>query len=201
MIETEIKLFVPDRQAALSQIETAGAVLVSPRVYEHNLRYENAVGNLTSHGIVLRLRQDTRARLTYKEPLPIQSHDGVMMRAEVEVTVDDFEKMDVILKRLGFHPYIVYEKYRTTYHLGETEVVLDEMPYGDFIEIEGPAPAIESALAALGWQDTPRFLGSYMELFALVKTTLGLEFHDLTFANFEGITVPPEIFRRYRSEH
>jgi hypothetical protein len=40
-----------------------------------------------------------------------------------------------------------------------------------------------------------------MELFALVKTTLGLEFHDLTFANFEGITVPPEIFRRYRSEH
>jgi hypothetical protein len=31
-------------------------------------------------------------------------------------------------------------------------------------------------------------------LFAQVKTALNLFCHDLTFANFEGITVPPGVF-------
>ncbi|MBN1201937.1 MAG: class IV adenylate cyclase [Anaerolineae bacterium] len=196
LIETEVKLFTPDLDAVRARLETAGAALDQARVHEHNIRYEDAGGTLTGRGIVLRLRRDRRARLTYKEPPSggVSLSPGVWTRFEAEVTVDDLDTMDVILQRLGFHPHVVYEKYRTTYRLGDAEIVLDEMPYGDFIEVEGTPEAIESALAALGMQAEPRLLLSYMALFERVKAALGLDIHDLTFANFEGVDVPPEVF-------
>jgi adenylate cyclase class 2 len=196
LLETEVKIHVPDLDAIRQRLEQAGAVLVHPRVYEHNVRYEDAAGSLTPRAIVLRLRQDTRVRLTYKAPpdADLDLPADVRTRFEAEVTVDDFEVMDVILQRLGFHPDVVYEKYRTTYQLDGTEVVLDEMPYGSFVEVEGPAPAIEAVLARLGLGAAPRILVSYMVLFGWVKQTLGLDVHDLTFANFAGVRVPPGVF-------
>jgi adenylate cyclase class 2 len=199
-VETEVKVYVPDPEAIRARLEQAGATRVKERVYEHNVRYENAAETLTGREIVLRLRQDERARLTFKAPpaTDVDLPENVLTRFEAEVTVDDFDTMDVILQRLGFHPHVVYEKYRTTYTLGEAEIVLDEMPYGPFIEVEGTAAAIESALAALGLAGAPRLLASYMELFERVKTALDLDMYDLTFANFEGVDVPPEVFRSGR---
>ena len=196
LTETEIKVYVGDLNATRARLESAGAVLVTPRVFEANVRYENEDESLTRDGIVLRLRQDTRTRLTYKEPPPADDAlpRDVLTRFEAEVTVDDFDTMDTILQRLGFHPHVIYEKYRTTYQLGAAEVVLDEMPYGHFIEIEGPAEAIAATLVALGMAESPRILGSYMALFDRVKAALRLDVHDLTFANFEGVDVPPEVF-------
>jgi adenylate cyclase class 2 len=196
LVETEVKIAISDRAAILARLDEAGAALAAGRTYEHNVRYEDDGETLTPAGIVLRLRQDARARLTYKAPLPDETsaRDGIKSRFEAEVTVDDFDTMDVILQRLGYHPFVVYEKYRTTYRLGEVEIVLDEMPFGDFLEIEGPAHAIEAALAALGLADAPRFAESYMELFERVKAALSLDVHDLSFANFEGITVPLDAF-------
>ncbi|WP_119068002.1 class IV adenylate cyclase [Aggregatilinea lenta] len=196
LVETEIKIYMPDLDAITARLAQIGAAEVKPRVYEHNIRYEDAANSLSPSGMVLRMRQDTRARLTFKAP-PAEDADlpaNVRTRFEAEVTVDNFETMDLILRRLGYHPNVVYEKYRTTYDYGEVEIVLDEMPFGNFIEVEGPAEGIESALAALGLADAPRILGSYMDLFARVKLALGLAAHDLTFANFDGIDVPPELF-------
>lgn len=196
LVETEVKIYIPDRAAILARLEGAGAVLAAGRTYEHNVRYEDEGETLTPAGIVLRLRQDTRARLTYKAPLPdeLSVRDGIKSRFEAEVTVADFDTMDVILQRLGYHPFVVYEKYRTTYRLDEVEIALDEMPFGDFMEVEGPVHAIESALVALGLAGAPRFPESYMELFDRVKAALSLDVHDLSFANFEGVTVPPDAF-------
>ena len=162
-------------------------------MYERNARYENHDETFTPNGIVLRLRQDLRVRLTYKAPRP-QTAAGVTSRMEAEVTVDDYDTMDLILRQLGYHTYVMYEKYRTTYELGAAEIVLDEMPYGTFIEIEGDVESIEAAVTALDIRDQPRILGSYMDLFAQVRAALKLDVHDLTFANFEGITVPREVF-------
>jgi adenylate cyclase class 2 len=191
-VENEIKVHVPDLDAVAARLVAAGAVLAAPRVFERNVRYENGDQTFSPQGIVLRLRQDARVRLTYKESGTVK--DGALERFEAEVTVDDFDTMDVILRRLGFQPFIVYEKYRATYRLGTAEIVLDEMPYGHFIEIEAESSVIDATLSTLGLQDSPRILVSYLTLFARVKTALGLFCHDLTFANFDGITVPPEVF-------
>jgi adenylate cyclase class 2 len=189
--ETEVKIHVLEFAPIVARLEAGGAILASERVFERNVRYENAEQTFTRNGIVLRLREDTRVRLTYKGPPTLD--DGLMARYEAEVTVDDFDVMDIILIRLGFTPYAVYEKYRTTYTLDQTEVVLDELPYGKFVEIEGEPDAIRAALTTLQLVDLPWVGMSYLALFEHIKTALDLNMNDLTFENFEGIVVPTSV--------
>jgi adenylate cyclase class 2 len=189
--EVEIKLLVADLAAAAHALEAAGAHLAAPRVFEKNVRYTDAAGLLHTHGRVLRLRHDTRTRLTYKEENAdtAASADGIRAHYEAETEVGDFDAMHAILEKLGYTPFMVYEKYRTTYTLDGAEIVLDEMPYGHFIEIEGEAAVIERLIARLGLGDAPRVPFGYVALFALVRAAHGLTFTDLSFANFAGVTL------------
>lgn len=186
--ETEVKLYTPDLAPIQSALERLGATLAKPRVYERNVRYENAEETFAERGIVLRLRQDNQARLTYKAGKSIQ--DGITTRFEAEVVVSDFDTMDTMLNLLGFEPYMTYEKYRTTYTYDGAEIVLDEMPYGNFTEIEGTIDIIELLINKLNLDDAPRLTDSYTRLFDYVCEYLGLDFDDLTFDNFNGIDVP-----------
>jgi adenylate cyclase, class 2 len=85
---------------------------------------------------VLRLRRvGKRATLTYKERFPTRS--AVKQQREDETPIDDPEAMESILDALGFTPALVYEKRRETWTLGKTAIVIDELPFGLFMEIEG----------------------------------------------------------------
>ncbi len=190
--ETEVKLYVPDLAAVQERLEAAGAKLSAPRVYERNVRYDNEERTMTPHGMVVRLREDTRVRLTYKDDGSVV--DGITSRFEAEVEVSDFGAMETILGKLGYTPYLTYEKYRTTYELDGTEIVLDEMPYGNFVEIEGEIEAIKRLIDVLALGSAGRYDGSYSTLFERVRQKMGLTFTDLTFANFEGVTVTESAF-------
>ena len=195
-VEVEVKLFVKDLDTIAVQIVQQGGKLSKERVFERNIRYEDPASSLTPAARVLRLRQDVRARLTYKEPGD-ESHNGnskVSSRTELEVTVSDFDTTDLILKKLGFVPAWLYEKYRTTYEFMDCEITLDEMPFGHFIEVEGDAEDIERVLSALGLGDHPRITRSYSELFLSLKQKMNLPFQDLTFDNFKGIVVVNDVF-------
>lgn len=192
--EVEVKLHAADLQVVQAKLGDLGAQLAKPRVYERNVRYENQANTLTQDDIVLRLRQDDSVRLTYKEPLDAgAAARGVHSRFEAEVTVSDYDAMDTILVRLGYHPYMLYEKYRTTYTLDGAEIVLDEMPYGNFVEIEGDEATINLLLEKLDLKDRPRIPYSYAKLFERIKAALQLDMDDLTFDNFDGVTVPPDV--------
>lgn len=191
--ETEVKLHTPDHAAIEARLLAVGAVLKHARVFERNQRYEDAERNFAHRGVVLRLRQDERARLTYKSPA--SSSGEILTRTELEVEVSDFDTMDALLRALGYHPYMTYEKYRTTYMLGGAEIVLDEMPYGNFTEIEGDHSVILDALRQLDLETAPRLPYSYTQLFDAVRQALHLDFQDLTFANFAGIHVPETAFQ------
>jgi len=193
MMETEVKLYTPDHEAVRSRLEALGAALSAPRVLERNWRYDTPQRSLSASDQVLRLRQDSAIRLTYKGQG--SAANGILSRPEYEVSLDNFETMDAILRALSYQPYMIYEKYRTTYQLGAAEVVLDELPYGRFTEIEGDAPAIEEVIAQLGLSAAPRLMASYTALFERIKRHLGLNFDDLSFANFAGLTVPPEAWQ------
>ncbi len=190
--ETEIKLYTPDHAPILQKMHQLGARLVYPRVLETNLRYENSTDTLTSQGIVLRLRQDNRARLTYKDGGT--TNDGIVTRQELEVEVSDLQITHLILERLGFRVALKYEKYRTTYDYYGAEIVVDELPFGNFIEIEGDIQTIEGIVKTLGLSEARRFTDSYTKLFTNVKSALGLNFDDLTFENFQGIDIPVNVF-------
>ena len=194
-VETEVKIKVDDLAAVERKLHDLDAERKAERVYERNVRYEDAGNTLTPTARVLRLRQDTRVRLTYKEPHDL-ANEKVGARTELEVTISDFDTMDLLLQKLGYHAAWIYEKYRTTYKRHGCEVVLDELPFGPFVEVEGEADAIERVLAELGLQDAPRSTESYSDLFFRVKDRLGLAFRDLTFENFRNVSVPAGLFAR-----
>lgn len=191
-VENEVKIRVENSSEIERKLQSAGGILTGVRTYERNVRYEDADKTLTPAGRVLRLREDKRVRLAYKEPRPSNA-PGIMCRTELEVTVNDFETADMLLQKLGFHPAWIYEKYRTTYTLNECEIMLDEMPYGSFIEIEGEPEEIERMIALLGLNGAKRIIESYSEIFFRLKDQLGLTFGDLTFENFKDVTIAAEM--------
>ena len=67
-LEVEVKFLVADVAAMRQRIEAAGGVLHRGRVYERNIRYDNAWQGLTRQDKLLRLRQDSRNVITFKGP-------------------------------------------------------------------------------------------------------------------------------------
>lgn len=189
--EIEVKFFLNDLPAFEKRLVAQGAVLEHGRVHEVNLRFDTPSGALSRNYQVLRLRQDTQVRVTYKGPGVEQ--DGAQRRQELEFTVSDFNTAQAVFEALGYQVVVMYEKYRTTYVLGPVLVVLDEMPYGSFIEIEGPdGESIQKAARQLGLDWEKRILDSYVSMFERLRQAKGWAFHDLSFANFAGMEVSEE---------
>ena len=185
-LEVEVKFFVPDLAAFRRRLVMAGGVLEKPRVFERNVRYDNGWQGLTRKLQLLRLRQDGQVRLTFKgEPLS-RPDTQAKIREELEVYVNDFEQMAAILQRIGFEPLQVYEKYRETFHFEGVEVVLDELPFGNFVELEGDEAAIRTASGRIGLDWETRILDNYLALMGKLKARHQLPFDDLTFDNFSG---------------
>lgn len=188
--ELEAKFYLVDLVGLQKSLERLDATLVQPRTYERNLRFDTPEGFLTQSAQVLRLRQDTANRLTYKGPGEVQ--EGVSARTEIEFTVGDFENAKKLLEALGYQVNMIYEKYRTIYDLNGVFVTLDEMPFGNFAEIEGADGAsIQAVCEQIGLIWELRTLQSYVQIFQIIKNNLGLTLRDLTFRNFTGITVGP----------
>lgn len=185
-LEIEVKFLVKELATIRRRLERAGASLVKPRIYEHNIRFDTPWQSLMLQGKLLRLRQDKVARITYKGE-PEETHlSEARVREEIEMEVDDFDAAVAILGKVGLEPQQVYEKYRETFQLGQVEVVLDEMPFGDFIELEGDEGAITNAAELLELDWSKRILTNYLGLMQQLKSTHNLPFDDLTFENFAG---------------
>jgi adenylate cyclase, class 2 len=162
--EIEVKFFVRDLAVVEQRLQALGAQRTAERVLETNLRYDTPAGDLTREQRVLRLRQDVGAVMTYKGPA--RAGESVSMRQEIEFQVSDFAAARRLIEALGYVIYMIYEKYRTTYTLGNLEIVLDEMPFGAFVEIEGPdGDQIQQAAAQLKLDWDARSSASYLALF------------------------------------
>ena len=188
--ELEIKLFLLDMPAFQQKVESLGGKLIEPRLHEINLRFDTPDGGLTRAYQVLRLRQDTAARMTYKGPG--ETINGVHARREIEFTVSDYQSAQDLLEALGYQVSLMYEKYRTTYELDGLQVTLDEMPYGNFTEIEGPdGKQIRAAAEDLGVNWEARIVQSYTTLFEQLRQKKGFTFRDLSFENFSSKDISP----------
>ena len=189
--EIEAKFYVTGLDGIKKRLHELEAHLIQERILETNIRFDLPDARLRSQGRVLRLRQDTEARLTYKGGS--RSEQGVLSRTEIEFTVGDFDKAKMFLEALGYQEMLRYDKYRAVYELKGCHIMLDELPYGFFIEIEGEnLESIQSAAGMLHLLWSAAVTRSYLALFESVKTALHLEFNDLSYENFAGIKVQPE---------
>jgi adenylate cyclase class 2 len=113
---------------------------------------------------VLRLRRKGggRALFTFKER--DASSSAVKRQREEETEVADAGALAAILEALGYRPALVYEKRRETWRLAGTEVVIDELPFGLFVEIEGEEARILEAEKLLGLDGAEAEHAPYPEL-------------------------------------
>lgn len=140
-IEIEKKYRIDeDRMAVVTErlIQLDAAYL--GETLEENLLHRGGV--LDGRNAVLRLRKTgERAVLTYKER--VATADAFKRQIEHETEVSSVEATEEIIESLGFQLAVVYEKRRRTWSLGDVEIVLDELPFGLYMEIEGEENAIE----------------------------------------------------------
>lgn len=188
--EIEVKYYIADLPALEAKLQRLGARLAQQRTHEINLRFDTVDDEMKRSFQVLRLRQDKAARMTYKGPSQYQ--DGARLRQEIEFEVSDFEAARRFLEALGYHVSMMYEKFRAVYELDGVEITLDEMPYGNFAELEGPdTNSLRTVNEKLGLDWEARAEESYTVLFDQLREVMGLAFSDLSFENFRDLDVSP----------
>lgn len=159
-IEKKYRLTKQQRSDLTNRLREIGAQYWGED-FEENTLYEG--GQLDLNRSVLRLRRvGESATLTYKERLAVNS-DAKHQREE-ETKIGNPDAMRSILEAIGFVARVVYEKRRQTWQLGDTEIVVDELPFGLFLEIEGSEDGIASVEEKLGIEKLERESATYPQL-------------------------------------
>lgn len=145
--------------------------------FEENIIYSNDF--LFEKHAVVRIRKTASAtKLTFKQRVP--SASAAKHQIELETKVDDADSLTSILEGIGLRPAIVYEKKRKTYKLRSAEIVLDELPFGSFMEIEGSLTAIAEVEMLLDIED----LEAETETYPKLTSKLGVRNGELMEARF-----------------
>jgi adenylate cyclase class 2 len=159
------------------------------------IRVETATERSSSKG------RKKRFLLTFKGPVKSASadqknkstrHDGYgqnhKVREEIELEVGDAKELGTIFARMGMRESFHYEKYRTTFRMPESDrwakgllIELDETPIGTFVELEGPAAAIDRAARLLGFSKDEYVLTNYLRLHAEECIRRGERVGDMVF--------------------
>jgi len=191
--EMEVKYFVKDLADIEKKLKELNAPLLSERTYELNYRFDTPDGKLAQQMQVLRLRQYRSTTLTFKSAADPKSE--VSSRQEIEFEVSNFQAAMLFLQALGFQISFIYEKYRTIYQLGDCAIMLDELPYGNFIEVEGKdVAAIKKASRCLQLEWNSRIKLSYLALFYKLKEKYDLKADHLVFKELDCRQIPVEEF-------
>ncbi|MEV4072255.1 class IV adenylate cyclase [Nonomuraea fuscirosea] len=153
-IEAELKaqLRDPDHVAEVLNRQAMSATSVYRDTY-----YDSSDHSLTAAGRELRVRTVTsdegrRVLLTHKSPMVDEASHS---KPEDETEVADAEATDAILKSLGYHPYISFEKHCINWQFQAkgramlaTMVTVPELD-GTFLEIETIVDSLDQLPAAL----------------------------------------------------
>jgi adenylate cyclase class 2 len=177
--EVEIKFRVDELRALTRRLRTAGFRQITPRTHEWNTLYDLPGRALQKRGDVLRLRKyGDEWLLTHKAKGKVTRHKS---RVEIETKIADGDKLEKILRSLGYAPVFRYEKFRAEWSDGKGHVVVDQTPIGAFGEIEGPARWIDRTARLLGIDRSSYITQSYVELFFAWKRRIRSRAHDMTF--------------------
>ena len=157
--ELEVKARITNIAELRRRLRRAGATMEF-RGGMVDRRYDRG-GMLTRVDQVLRLRtyrpsrRGGRARphavLTWKGAASSRSGGRYRHRLELELEVPDPRALHTLLSRLGYRVTMAIDRRVEVYRLGQAILRLERYPRMDMLlEVEGPPPAIERAIAATG---------------------------------------------------
>lgn len=159
-IEKKYRLTPEQATALANRLDEIGAER-SGSALEVNTLYSNPTLDL--EGAILRLRRiGNRAILTFKKRF--SSPSSIKRQLEEETEVEDGDAMARILDRLGFKASLIYEKRRDTWKHHATEIAIDELPFGWFMEIEGEEADIVAVEGEIGIDESSAEEATYPAL-------------------------------------
>ena len=145
--EFEVKILEIDVDRIISKLEALGARKVAERemkrlVYDFNPKRDNSWVRLRSDG--------EKTTLTIKEI----HNDDIDGTKEIEIIVDDFDKTNLILEKLGYVAASYQENRRISYRLDNVDIDIDFWPrIPAYLEIEGDSvEAVEYIVKKLGFK-------------------------------------------------
>ena len=160
-VEKKYRLEPGQIEPLRERLREAGAEGRGSAEFEENVIYTGP--GLDPARRVLRLRRKGgRVVFTFKERA--LSGSAIKRQREEETEVSDAGAMESILEALGYRPVLVYEKRRETWLIADTEVVIDELPFGLFVEIEGEEARILEVENLLGLDGAEAEHAPYPEL-------------------------------------
>jgi len=180
MIEIEVKVRIGKTADIESRLRALGAYPESPRTLEDDTLYDFPNRKFTKKGSILRLRhREDGGVLTYKEK--VKTRMRAKVRKELETGVSCLDDLREIVEALGLKPIWRYQKYRSSFRLGGLHALVDELPIGNFMELEGPKAEIDRWAGALGFTEDQFILESYRELHDAWREEKGLPEGDMVF--------------------
>lgn len=163
-LEQEAKFRLASLSDGLARLQSAGARLEAPEVFETNHLFDFRDGRLAKRDEALRLRRvGTDAWLTWKGPQ--HGSRRLKKRRELQCALSDADALERILEALGLETSFRYEKYRAYYRLGDAELALDRTPIGVFLEIEGAPESILESAKTLSLDMREAIVASYPRLY------------------------------------
>jgi adenylate cyclase, class 2 len=167
--ETEIKLEVRDPRVLRRRLRQLGFGLVRARHFERNLLFDFPDGRLRRAQCLLRLRWVGRQALLTFKGTPLRN-SRYKVRREIETAVEEGAGLAGIFRVLGLCEVFRYEKYRTVLaprgrKRGGAELVYDQTPVGDYVELEGPRRWIDQMARRLGYGPDDYITLSYAALY------------------------------------
>jgi adenylate cyclase class 2 len=182
--EIEIKFRVENVRSLVGKLRTAGFRVVTPRTHEMNTLYDLPSELLRKKKELLRIRKyGSKWTLTYKAGKKAGRHSS---REELETSLCDGKKMDLILRALGYAPSFRYEKFRAEWTDGKGQVVVDQTPIGNFCEIEGAPRWIDATAKRLEVIEGDYITKNYASLFLDWKQEAGSPASEMTFRSLRG---------------
>jgi len=184
--EIEIKIQIEDKneikeiQKKLKSLNGISA----PKIFQRTFRLDTPSFDLEQKGIFLRTRKEgENAVMTVKIKFLKTNNTNYFQRKEFEISIDSAENGAELLRNLGFSKQKIFEKYRElwTFEKKEVQVTIDNLPFGDFIEIEGSKKEIEEMIKSLGMINKKRIINTYWDLFDEWKKKKGINGKDIVF--------------------
>ena len=167
-IEKKYRLTAERRDTVAASLNEIGADFAGEDFEENTI----FCGDLLGEGAIVRIRRtQDRSVLTFKRRL--QNEGDVKQQIEYETEISDPDATAKILLELDLQPRLVYEKRRKTWQFRDVEVVLDELPFGLFMEIEGSVTGITGAEKVLGLEELETEHETYPRLTARFGKRMG----------------------------
>lgn len=164
MKEIEVKVPVKDFKEIKKILKNIKARKKCKETLEKNILFDNKELKIVEKRWVFRLRKfGKKTILTLKTTA--KGKKGFKVREEINVNLDDFEKMGKFLKKIGFFEVFYYEKFREDYDFNGLNISLDRTPVGNYVELEGSYEKILDFLNKLDIPLNQTLSLSYLQLF------------------------------------